>query len=95
MAARVLLTNTSKRTNDKGKSILRLGVNQSQKTPLNEVFDQKVKWALEHFDIPGLAIAVVRDDVFGLHALVEEVEWLRGYYSRIPRKERTTRERAS
>ncbi|KAJ5245744.1 beta-lactamase/transpeptidase-like protein [Penicillium chrysogenum] len=37
---------------------------QSQKTPLNEVFDQKVKWALEHFDIPGLAIAVVRDDVF-------------------------------
>lgn len=34
------------------------------RTPLDEVFDQKAKWALEHFEIPGLAVSVVRGDVF-------------------------------
>ena len=36
-----------------------------QRNPFDEYFDQKVQWAREHFDIPGLAVAVVReDDVF-------------------------------
>lgn len=34
---------------------------QSQ-TPLNDAFDDKVEWALEHFQIPGVGIAVVRDN---------------------------------
>ncbi|GAD98348.1 protein flp, putative [Paecilomyces variotii No. 5] len=34
--------------------------NQLQ-TPFDDVFDNKVKWALDHFHIPGVGIAVVRD----------------------------------
>ncbi|KAJ9409627.1 hypothetical protein DTO045G8_2553 [Paecilomyces variotii] len=32
------------------------------RTPLNDAFDDKVEWALEHFQIPGVGIAVVRDN---------------------------------
>ncbi|KAL4884505.1 beta-lactamase/transpeptidase-like protein [Aspergillus karnatakaensis] len=30
-------------------------------TPLNEAFNKRVEWALEHYNIPGLAVGVVRD----------------------------------
>lgn len=34
-------------------------------SPLNEAFENKVNWALEHFRIPGLAVSVVRgEDIF-------------------------------
>ncbi|KAJ9300888.1 hypothetical protein DTO271G3_2052 [Paecilomyces variotii] len=32
------------------------------RTPLNDAFHAKVDWALEHFQIPGVGIAVVRDN---------------------------------
>lgn len=35
--------------------------NQLQ-TPFDDVFDNKVEWALDHFHIPGVGIAVVRDN---------------------------------
>jgi hypothetical protein len=33
-------------------------------SPLNADFDNKVKWALDHFNIPGLAVAVVHGETF-------------------------------
>lgn len=33
-------------------------------SPFDANFDEKVKWALEHFRIPGLAVAVVRGETF-------------------------------
>ncbi|KNG89873.1 putative penicillin-binding protein [Aspergillus nomiae NRRL 13137] len=34
-------------------------------SPLNEAFEKKVNWALDHFSIPGLAVSVVRgEDIF-------------------------------
>ncbi|KAJ5834571.1 Beta-lactamase-like protein [Penicillium robsamsonii] len=37
--------------------------NQSS-SPFDANFDQRVNWALEHFSIPGLAVAVVQGDTF-------------------------------
>lgn len=33
-------------------------------SPFDAKFDEKVNWALEHFSIPGLAIAAVREETF-------------------------------
>ena len=32
--------------------------------PFDAKFVEKVNWALEHFSIPGLAVAVVREETF-------------------------------
>lgn len=36
---------------------------QSQ-SPFDDTFSKKVHWVLQHFDIPGVAVAVVRDEIF-------------------------------
>lgn len=33
-------------------------------SPFDANFDRRVNWALEHFNIPGLAVAVIRGDTF-------------------------------
>jgi hypothetical protein len=33
-------------------------------SPFNADFDQKVEWALKHFNIPGLAVAVSHSEIF-------------------------------
>jgi hypothetical protein len=33
-------------------------------SPLDAIFDKKVEWALEHYQIPGLAVAVVGEETF-------------------------------
>lgn len=51
---------------------------QSQ-TPLDDVFSKKVEWALEHFQIPGVGVAVVRDDeVFAKVSVYFIITYYRG-----------------
>jgi hypothetical protein len=45
------------------QSVLQAQENKSG-SPFGVDFDKKVEWALEHFNIPGLAIAVSHDEIF-------------------------------
>ncbi|KAI1972888.1 hypothetical protein LOZ53_001971 [Ophidiomyces ophidiicola] len=42
-----------------------IGISSQALHPLNRAFEHKVNWSLEHFNVPGLAVAFIKgDDVF-------------------------------